>query len=67
MHQPEPDCAFGHSEAQLRELFGDAYEQFQTWIRHKTVTICEGESLCAQPHGRVAFERDVWRYIRFVA
>ncbi|MBN8423087.1 hypothetical protein JF531_00950 [Microbacterium esteraromaticum] len=59
MDLPEPDCAFGYSFAQLRGLLGDdAFARFEERIRHRTVTICEGEA-CSQPHGRAAFVRDV--------
>lgn len=29
---PEPDCPIGYPESQLRELFGDQFEAFLTWL-----------------------------------
>ncbi|KAB1661915.1 hypothetical protein F8O07_08550 [Pseudoclavibacter sp. CFCC 13796] len=66
MDLPQPDCEFGYPFAQLRERVSDnAFELFQESVLHRTVTICEGEA-CSDPHGRIAFVRDVRRFARSI-
>lgn len=57
-----PDCALGHSEAQLREQLGDRYA-FEEYMVMKAKPICTGKSPCTEPHGYVFYPHDVIRFV----
>lgn len=54
-----PDCAFGHSEVQLREQLGDRYLAFEDYMLLRAHPICTGKSPCTEAHGHVYYPHDV--------
>lgn len=58
-----PDCALGHSEAQLRERLGDRYPAFEEYMLLKAHPICKGRSPCTGVHGHAYYPRDVLRFV----
>ncbi|MGV2953100.1 hypothetical protein ACNPM8_13145 [Glutamicibacter sp. AGC46] len=55
MDMPVPDRAFGHSEAQLRALFGSEFPCFDNYMNMKATA--------RDADGLVFFTADVTRYL----
>lgn len=69
----EPECAFGYSEAQLREQLSDRYQAFEKYMDMKAHPRCAGprdtvpsigpERSCTTAHGNVFYVHDVLRFV----
>ncbi|MDR2323279.1 MAG: hypothetical protein LBE60_16715 [Microbacterium sp.] len=60
---PEPECAFGYSERQLRDALGDRYDDFIEYVLMRANAICTGNSPCAVAHGNTFYQHDVQRFV----
>lgn len=61
---PDPACALGYTETQLREILGDDVEAYRAWAFGKTQGVCVGNLNCDVAHGVIHYEDDVRRYWR---
>ncbi len=61
---PEPECKYGYTNAQLRELIPDR-EAFNRWMRGKTYAICSSAGMCKAGHGQVYYTNDVGQFLRY--
>lgn len=70
---PEPSCELGYTIDQLREIMGDRFDFFTSWMRGQTMAICDGtrydydlkESIATGcgPHGTAVYRWDVERFL----
>lgn len=70
----KPACRYGYTDEQLKEILGDRYEEFQTWMAGQTGTICEGRewdeveksyhlSCDGVAHGLITYYWDLDRFL----
>ena len=71
---PPPECEFGYTVPQLRDMLGDRFDEFDKWMYGQTCAVCEGrayghetkeyrESCGGVAHGIVYYPWDVKRFL----
>lgn len=74
MKLPKPECEVGYTDKQLREILGDRYETFKTWMAGQTMAVCNGkewnpeeekyEVACGGvAHGVIVYSWDLDRFL----
>lgn len=62
LNLPAPECVYGFTEPQVREIMGDRLDRFHWWMRGQTISGCQGEK-CERAHGGVVYEHDLVRFL----
>lgn len=71
---PKPECEYGYTVEQVKEIMGDDVQRFYHWMRGQTMAICEGnaynhdtkeyEEACGGvSHGYVTYGYDIERFL----
>lgn len=71
---PQPECELGFTDAQVRVILGNQYDEFLHWMRGQTVGYCSGKKwnpeteeydpACAGVvHWTVFYPHDVARFL----
>jgi len=74
MTLPKPECEYGFTDTQVKEIMGSREAEFWTWMRGQTSCFCEGraynhEKKAYEPscggyaHGSVVYPWDVSRFL----
>lgn len=71
---PKPECVSGYPIRQLEDILGDKFEEFMSWMRGQTMSLCKGkiynheieeyEVTCnGVSHGPVVYRADLKRFL----
>lgn len=71
---PEPECRWGYTDTQVREIVGDRYDAFVDWMEFQTMSLCEAREYdhnisswvsgpCTDAHGVVVYPWDLRRFL----
>jgi len=70
---PAPVCELGYTQAELEQILGDRFDQFDLWMTGQTVAWCDGrqynyetkeyEPTNCGPHGMVVYPWDLQGFL----
>lgn len=71
---PDPLCELGYTIDQVKEVLKDRYPEFERWMQHQTVALCDGREYDHKTktfspacngvaHGAIIYRGDLMRFI----
>lgn len=70
---PKPECKYGYTEGQIKQITGDRYVEFCRWMYGQTMSVCDNKEYdyaekaykptgCG-PHGSITYASDLTRFM----